>query len=230
MLIVLDLDDTLYLERDYVRSGFKAVDAWLATECGTNGFLERAWHYFVSGRRNDIFNQVLRDIDLEDDGKVLKMLEVYRSHEPDIQLLPDALSFIRNHASTELAIISDGHSVSQWAKVRSLGLKERVKTIIITNDWGREYWKPHPRAFEAVQQGYLPGECVYIADNPLKDFIAPAALGWMPSIRIRRARSLHEDIPTPESCIEVGTLDEAAILFCKGAKGRNLRKRILCLT
>ncbi len=216
LLIVLDMDDTLYLEQDYVRSGFQSVDAWLVADCDTNGFFERAWHYFLSGRRNDIFNQVLRDFNLEDDKRVLKMVEVYRTHEPDIQLLPDARSFLMNHASTELAIISDGHSVSQWAKVRSLQLVERVGTIIITNDWGREYWKPHPRAFETVQQGYSPGNCVYIADNPLKDFIAPATLGWMPSVRVRRTGSLHGDIPTPESCIEVRTLDEAATLFYKG--------------
>ena len=220
MLIVLDMDDTLYLERDYVRSGVRAVDAWLAAECGANGFFERAWHYFLSGRRSDIFNRVLQDLNLEEDSRVSKMVEVYRTHEPDIQLLPDALSFILNHASTELAIISDGHSVSQWAKVRSLGLEGRVRTIIITNDWGREYWKPHPRAFETVQQGYLSGNCVYIADNPLKDFIAPVTLGWMPSVRVRRTGSLHEDIPTPESCIEVRTLDEAATLFYKGLTHR----------
>lgn len=212
MLIVLDLDDTLYLERDYVRSGFRAVDEWLVADCDVNGFFELAWHYFLSGRRSDIFNQVLRDLNLEDDSRISKMVEVYRTHEPDIHLLPDALLFLLNHASTELAIISDGHSVSQWAKVRSLGLKERVGTIIITNDWGREYWKPHPRAFEAVQQRYSPARCVYIADNPQKDFIAPVSLGWMPSIRVRRADSLHEDIPTPDDCIEVRTLAEILTL------------------
>lgn len=216
-LIVLDIDDTLYLERDYVRSGFKAVDGWLLANCSTNGFFERAWNYFLAGRRNDIFNQVLRDINLDDDSLVIKMVEVYRTHEPDICLLPDARSFLQSHALTEMAIISDGHSASQWAKIRSLGLKERVGTIIITNDWGREYWKPHPRAFETVQQGYSPASCVYIADNPQKDFIAPASLGWMPSIRVRRAGSLHEDIPTSGDCIEVGSLDEVTdlLLNCK---------------
>ena len=33
-VVTFDLDDTLYLERDFVRSGFAAVGAWLATERG----------------------------------------------------------------------------------------------------------------------------------------------------------------------------------------------------
>lgn len=214
--IVLDIDDTLYLERDYVRSGFLAVGDWLLAKCGITGFFELAWDYFLSGIRGDIFNRVLHDINLFDDGLVNQMVGVYRTHIPDIHLLPDAQAFLKHHTASELAIISDGHSVSQWAKVRALGLEQRVGTIVITNGWGREFWKPHTRAFEAVQLGYSPGQCVYIADNPLKDFLAPAALGWMPSIRVRRAGSLHEDISTPENCIEVRTLEEAVVLLSKG--------------
>ncbi len=32
-VVVFDLDDTLYLERDYVRSGFDAVGAYTASQC-----------------------------------------------------------------------------------------------------------------------------------------------------------------------------------------------------
>ncbi len=68
-------------------------------------------------------------------------------------------------------------------------------------------WKLSPRVFGVARQGYSSGQCVYIADNPLKDFIAPAALGWMPLIRVRRAGALHADLATGGGCIEVGTLD-----------------------
>lgn len=211
--IAIDIDDTLILERDYVRSGFRAVGEWLLANHGASGFFEMAWEYFLAGRRNDIFNRVLQRIGLEDNNLVLKMVEVYRSHAPSIKLLPDAMSFFKNHTPADLGIISDGHSVSQWAKVRVLGLKAFAGSIIITNDWGREYWKPHPRAFEVAQQGYLPSNCVYIADNPLKDFLAPAKLGWFPSIRIRRAGSLYEDIATPGDCIEVTSLNDISSIL-----------------
>jgi putative hydrolase of the HAD superfamily len=40
MLIVFDLDDTLYLERDFARSGFEAAGAWLYRQAGVPGLAE----------------------------------------------------------------------------------------------------------------------------------------------------------------------------------------------
>jgi putative hydrolase of the HAD superfamily len=40
------------------------------------------------------------------------------------------------------------------------------------------------------QAGYNGDECVYVADNPIKDFIGPKALGWG-TVRIRRKQGLH---------------------------------------
>lgn len=60
-VIVFDLDDTLYLEREYVRSGFQAVDDWLSTEGIMNGFREHAWRLFESGLRNHTFNTVFTE-------------------------------------------------------------------------------------------------------------------------------------------------------------------------
>src|SRR5690606_41459193 len=44
-------DDTLYLERDYVRSGFHAVGEHLRRTHGVDGFSRRAWELFESGHR-----------------------------------------------------------------------------------------------------------------------------------------------------------------------------------
>jgi putative hydrolase of the HAD superfamily len=38
-----------------------------------------------------------------------------------------------------------------------------------------------------------PEQCVYIADNPIKDFISPNRLGWR-TIRIRRSGGIHADL------------------------------------
>ena len=55
-VVVFDLDDTLYLERDYVRSGFRAVDAWLASR-GILGFFGEAWANFENGLRGKAFDR-----------------------------------------------------------------------------------------------------------------------------------------------------------------------------
>ena len=61
--ILFDLDDTLYLERDFVKSGFRAVAWWLQQE---NGLPEketftRLWSMFTSGERGDLFDRLLGD-------------------------------------------------------------------------------------------------------------------------------------------------------------------------
>ena len=58
-LVVLDIDDTLYLERDYVRSGFAAVGAWAQDELGVDGLGDRAWAAVEAGTRRTIFDEAL---------------------------------------------------------------------------------------------------------------------------------------------------------------------------
>ena len=123
-------------------------------------------------------------------------------------IIPDAFDFIHNHDPKNLAIITDGYARGQWSKIRSLCLEKYIGKIVVTDDWGREFWKPHPRAFEYVQNSFSSENCIYIADNPQKDFKAPAELGWMSSIRIRRKGSLHYDIETPNSCLEIESFSQ----------------------
>ena len=47
--VAFDVDDTLYLERDYVRSGFRAVAERVRRDHGLEGFFEGAWDAFSSG-------------------------------------------------------------------------------------------------------------------------------------------------------------------------------------
>jgi len=211
MLVVLDLDDTLYLERSYVASGFRAVDHWVFSKYRIPGFFEQAWHLFEKGVRGNIFNEALKTLSLPQKDIVGQLVQVYRSHEPDIALENDAFGFIESHGSKYLAIITDGYAQGQWNKIRSLCLEKYIGKIVVTDDWGKEFWKPHLRAFQFVQDGFSPEECVYIADNPHKDFIAPAELGWMPSIRIRRKGSLHYDIDTPGSCAEIESFAQISL-------------------
>lgn len=208
-MITLDLDDTLYLERYYVRSGFQAVDEWLKINCSINGFFNEAWSMFESGKRNTIFNMVLENSGLFDDNLIKELVNKYRTHIPSIKLEPDAKEFLHNyHKKEDLALITDGPAVAQWSKIEALGIEKYFGKIIVTDDLGPNYSKPNTEAFKRVQGSLPSSACVYIADNPLKDFTAPASLGWMPSIRVRRAGSLHYDCPTPDYCAEVTSLND----------------------
>ena len=213
MLFVFDLDDTLYLERDFVKSGYRAVDVFLTSEKSLDGFFDFAWNEFQNGNFSYVINRFLEKSDCCTTEVLQSAIRVYRDHRPSITLLPDALDFLKQKPFDCFAMITDGYSMTQWNKITALGLPSMIKKIVVTGDWGKDYWKPHPRAYLEVQRDYPANQCVYIADNPRKDFCVPLELQWHPSVRIRRSGSLHYALPTDEHCIEIHSLTELCSLF-----------------
>ncbi|MGH9118455.1 MAG: HAD family hydrolase, partial [Acidimicrobiales bacterium] len=91
-VVVFDIDDTLYLERDYVRSGFAAVGALVGDRLGVPDFADRAWTAFLHGTRRTIFDDTLVACGLDPEPDLVgELVERYRTHEPAISLLPDAV-------------------------------------------------------------------------------------------------------------------------------------------
>lgn len=198
-VVVFDLDDTLYLERNYARSGFAAVDLWARQELRLEGFFAKAWNRFETGSRERVFDRVLEECGIAATPElVARMVETFRTHRPDIALEPDAADWLAaNGARCDLALITDGFAVAQNAKVEALGLRGLgFDPVIVTDEWGRESWKPNPRAYLAVQQHFAGAQCrfAYVADNPAKDFLAPRALGW-DTVQIARVGGVHAGEP-----------------------------------
>ncbi len=202
-VIVLDMDDTLYVERDFARSGFAAVAALL----GDESFAPRAWALLEAGGRGDIFDRLAPD-----PSRVKAMVAAYRSHRPAIALAPDAARLLAR--AENCALITDGHEVTQRNKIGALGIGH-LDPLIVTDMWGQDFRKPHPRAFETVmaRHGGAGADYVYVGDNPAKDFLAPRALGWR-SLRIRRPGGLHQRAEPPSAAhapdAEIASLDEVA--------------------
>jgi putative hydrolase of the HAD superfamily len=211
-VVVLDVDDTLYLERDYVRSGFAAVGRYAEERLGIEGVAELAWSEFEAGRRGDIFDRVLRGIGVEPTRPIVaSLVEMYREHRPVITLLPDAAALLRAvlDKCMRLAVITDGPVASQRAKVDVLGLRRLASPIVVTGELGPHAGKPSPVAFERVEQelAVRGSQLVYLADNPRKDFVAPAARGWR-TVRVRRPGGLHERLPSGDDVnAELTSLD-----------------------
>jgi len=191
-IIVFDLDDTLYLEQDFVASGFKAVDEYLKTNYSLNDFFNVAWNLFLDGDRGFIFNHSLKKFPnfSYSDELVEKLIDIYRNHKPMINLLEDskwALEYYKKR--NKLALISDGYLLTQKNKLESLGISNLFDRIYLTDFWGKNFWKPNIRAFVHTESFFGKGSnnFVYISDNPEKDFIAPNKLGW-DTIQIKRDR------------------------------------------
>ena len=61
--ILFDLDDTLYLEKDFVKSGFKSVASFIQNDNGINEEVvyDRLWSIFNSGEREKIFDKISKN-------------------------------------------------------------------------------------------------------------------------------------------------------------------------
>lgn len=197
--VVFDIDDTLYLERDYVRSGFAAVGRWAAEALAFPDFAARAWAEFEAGRRGDIFDHVLAQSGAPRTREAVQaMVAVYRDHVPQVSLLPDARACLDSiEGRSAIAAVTDGPLQSQRSKAEALDLTRWAKPIVFTAELGPGLGKPHPRAFRLVEEatGAAGSACCYVADNPAKDFAAPASLGWR-TVRVVRRGGLHRKVPS----------------------------------
>lgn len=218
-LVAFDLDDTLYPERAFVRSGFHVVSDWLQEE----GVVDRPLladfeAAFDAGVRGDVFDRVLRAAGVEPDAALVRSLvEAYRSHRsrrgfvrPDIRLFDDADRALGRLAGqgVRMGLVSDGPLAAQAVKIEALGLAARMDAVTLTDAWGPAFWKPHPRAFVemAGRLGVEPRACLYVADNPEKDFDGPAAAGWRPSVWVRRDEGIYCDAAPPQGRLLAATV------------------------
>ena len=219
--IVFDLDDTLYPERDYISSGFRAVAASLGDRSPVDAgeLYDLLWGNFLEGVRGDGFDRLLNQYP-GIDAAVADLVEIYRAHTPVLKLeksVLDLLGLLRERGY-RLGIITDGYLDGQMKKVEALGLQSLVDDIVFTDNFGAEFWKPHPRAFEFLADTWnIPHErLTYIADNPLKDFVTPKKLGWQ-TLRLRHPAQLRCDIePSDEQHApagEISNLSECELLF-----------------
>lgn len=198
--VVFDLDDTLYDEIEYCKSGFSAVAEFLAEQLETlpaEHIFGALWEQFTAGNRTNTFNATLGELDVSyDDKRIEQLVNVYRSHIPKITLPEDSRDVLCElRAKYTLALLTDGFLPGQKLKVRSLGIEKYFKCIIYTEQLGREFWKPSPAGFEKIMKASeaRPENMVYIADNEKKDFIAPNKLGFLTVQLIRSAR-IHTSI------------------------------------
>lgn len=193
--IVFDLDDTLYNERDFVYSGFMEVSKYLGEKFGLNisNTYKAILDIFHKKGRGKIFNILCDKYSI--DESIDKLVEIYRNNTPNIDLYDDALCVLeRLKGIYFLGIITDGKNTVQWNKIKALDLEKYIDKIIVTDDYGREYWKPSKEPYEDIMKhlNVKPKECIYVGDNPNKDFISANRLGIY-TVRIIRQVGDHMD-------------------------------------
>lgn len=211
--VAFDMDDTLYPERAFVFSGYRAVSQAVEAELGF-AIYDDLVALFQSGRRGDLFTPVLaRRLGAVEERYVKRLVAVYRAHSPKIAPFPEADSVLKEiRERYRTALISDGIEEVQERKLDALDLRRHFEAVVMTDAFGREFWKPHPLPFKdcARRLAVDTAQMVYVGDNPAKDFITARRLGSR-TIRVRRPGTLHFETALPaarEADVTVETLSE----------------------
>lgn len=183
--VLFDLDDTLYDEGTFVASGFRTVAAHIADRVGLDKqeVFAAMKAVLTTDGRGKVFDRVLERYGLCSPELVTELVNIYRSHVPQISLYPDVwptFQALRKYGAG-LGIITDGLHTVQKRKVAALGVEELVDIIVYTDELGKEYWKPHPAAFQraVVMLDVKPTETVYVGNDPVKDFAGPNSIGMV---------------------------------------------------
>ena len=197
--VIFDLDDTLISEYEYIRSGFNIVAEVLSEKYQLlqEDVFFKLMSLFQESPKN-VFNRLLDLYQIDYTTEEIKeLIASYRHHLPNISLYEDA-KFILNELSEKslkLGVITDGYQVTQRNKLLSLGIDAYFDAIIVTDELGREFWKPHARPYELIKEqlGVEFNEMIYIGDNVSKDFVTAKKLG-MKTIHIKRDEGVYIDL------------------------------------
>lgn len=185
--VIFDLDDTLYSEKEYIKSGYKAVAEFL----GESSYADRLWKFFEAGK--PAIDELLKEIGNVHEREAV--LHAYHFHMPDIRLYPGVTEILEelNAKNIKVGIITDGRPEGQRNKLTALGLN--IRDAIITDELGGiQFRKPCDIAFRIMAHKWrLPFEQImYVGDNAEKDFQAPRQLG-MKSIYFKNVEGLYQE-------------------------------------
>lgn len=174
--VIFDLDDTLISEREYMKSGFYHVSRILCNKLQIEqGSIYRLLLELSSEEPKMVFNRLYDRLGVSyDEEDIVELISEYRNHYPDISFYVDVIPCINKlkKIGIKTGIITDGYAVTQKQKLKKLNAYHYFDEIIITDELGRDYWKPHPLPFEMLRRKLHVefDQMVYIGDNPQKDF------------------------------------------------------------
>lgn len=193
--VIFDLDDTLISEISYAMSGYRKTAEYIE-EKGYSGktadqIFKELKTLFDEDHKN-VFNRFLINNDCDDNREsVMELVQVYRNHFPDISYFDDVLPVLKElkAGGIKTGILSDGYAVTQRQKIKALKADNDFDIIILTDEIGREAWKPSPEGFRIIAErfGIEPAEILYVGDNPEKDFFLSETAG------IKTARIMREN-------------------------------------
>lgn len=210
-VVVFDLEDTLYQEIDFLKSGYHAVADYLTRSFGIHDLFAEMMDAYQAGEK-DVFQKVLDHHHLNIDKS--ELADVYRYHIPQIHLDSKVRSVLEQlQGRYHLSIITDGRPRTKRNIINALGLSVFFEwpDIYISDEVG--HLKTAPYSFEKIMERYPDCEYMYVGDNPAKDFLVPNRLGWITVCLLDNGQNIHpQDFSLPEEYLPKKTINNISEL------------------
>jgi len=138
-------------------------------------------------------------------GWIPELVAVFRAHAPQITLPTEATTVLpRLRTKYRLGCVTNGRAIVQHKKLHALQVKTFFDAIVVADELGREYWKPHPlplqRCCELLQ--VTPADAVFVGDSLSLD-LAGARSAGLSFVWMRRPGNLNGNTERPPPPSEV---------------------------
>ena len=212
MVIIFDLDDTLYDEGMFVDGGLRAVAEFGKGRFGWDPDRSFQCMKLVLKRagRGAVFDRWLAEFGEHSQKLVQQCIQVYRYHEPQLRLFDEARALLPKIANHPLYLVTDGHKIVQSRKIEALKINKYFRHFYITHRHGIRHAKPSTYCFERIKRSVRCewSDMIYVGDNPTKDFVN---LNPLSVHTVRVLTGLHREVKAPrgyDARHTIGTLDQ----------------------
>lgn len=172
-LVILDLDNTLYDEKDYFSGVFDSFeDEYGGIKAET---LLKAFNSIDRITSQDILKDVLTVASIYTRNNHNALFSCYCSSKFDLNL-PKSSSFFLNFLRSkniQTAILTNGVVSVQKNKVRNLNISSLVDKIFYSRSNSKHYEKPDIRCFKRTLEAFncKPEHAIMIGDNYENDYL-----------------------------------------------------------
>ena len=218
--LIFDMDETLYPERQFIRSGFRAVAVELEQLYGLPanlafGCLLRALR---EGKRQFALQSLCSTFDLPD-TLVPHLVGVIRRHQPTLHLPAASVAALTRARADgwRLGVLTNGLPDVQARKVRALGLDLLVDAVVYAQEWGSGRGKPERDAFDVARNrlNTPAAETVFVGDDPWCDIVGARGAG-LRTILLRRTGTPERAVDADDVVTAVeDVLQTAAGIICR---------------
>lgn len=197
-VVIFDLDDTLYKEIDFLKSGYRKVAELVAKQygCDARVIYDHLLRWYYNG--DNAFACMNEEYSFG--NPINEYLDIYRSHHPTITLSEETKKTFSKLKEEDvvLGIITDGREITQKQKVEALGLEQWIPMDMIMINEDKKYFKPNHWSYDRMMlkcnEKYPNSDFAffYVGDNTEKDFIAPNQLGWTSICLMDNGKNIHK--------------------------------------